>query len=134
MQANSTLAFGAGSQLVSYNNSAIYAVGSAGNEPLVTHISSGTYGFYIFGTIGAQHAIFEYMDGNGINVKDVGYVHPVFTFNNCTFREGAPSPSALLVLNNDQVFTCNDARFEQNASGNTGYNVWKILGYRGCVI
>jgi len=129
MEPNSTLAFGAGSQLVSYNGSAFYAVGSAGNEPLVTHMSTGTYGFSIWGTIGAQNAIFEYMDGNGINVKDGGYVHPTFTFNNCTFRDGAPSPSALLVLNHDQVFTCDDARFEQNTLGNTGYNVWKAIDH-----
>jgi len=27
------------------------------------------------------------------------------------------------------VFTCNDARFEQNSTGNTGYNVWKAIDH-----
>ncbi|MEZ5084382.1 MAG: S8 family serine peptidase [Bacteroidales bacterium] len=120
----SLLKFDAGSILYVAAGGEIQLVGTAGNEAKVTHISSGNYGFSIFGTIGAQHAIFEFMDGNGINVKTTGSVDPVYPFNNCRFQKGAPSPSALLVLNNDQSFTCNNAYFE-NTYGNTQYNVWK---------
>jgi len=124
MQSNSSLALGAGSQLVVNSGAAFYAVGSAGNGPLVTHISTGTYGFSVWGTIGAQNAIFEYMDGNGINVKIGATVTAPFPFNYCTFRRGAPAPSALLVLNGSNVFTCQGAIFE-NTFGNTEHNVWK---------
>ena len=63
------------------------------------------------------------MDGNGVNIRDVGTVDPVYTFHNCVFRNGHPAPSALLVLHQDQIFTCNNAHFE-NATG-AQYNVWK---------
>ena len=125
MEANSTLALDAGSQLTVNTGSTMYTVGSAGNEPLITHISTGTYNFSVFGTIGAHYAIFEYMNASGINVKNVGNVALAFPFNYCTFRNGAPAPSALLVLNNDQEFTSTNVYFE-NTIGNTGYNVWKF--------
>ena len=86
MESNSTLAFGSGSQFNVYNGAAIWFTGTAGNECLVTHISSGTYSFNIFGSIAPRYTNFEYMDQNGINVKDGGYIVPGYDFNNCSFR------------------------------------------------
>lgn len=120
----STLKLDAGSNLTVAAGGQIQLIGTTGNESMVTHISSGSYSFSVYGTIGAQHAIFEFMDGNGLNVTTTGIVDPVYTFNNCRFQSGSPSPSKLFVLNNAQVFTCNDAYFE-NTFGNTQYNVWK---------
>jgi len=121
---NSTLKLDDGSDLNVYIGGEIQLIGSSGNEAMVTHVSTGTYQFWIYGTIGAEYAIFEFMDGNGINVRPGGNVDALYTFNNCSFRKGAPSPSALLTLHQDQTFTCNNAYFE-NTFGNTLYNVWK---------
>ncbi len=101
----------------------IQVLGSAGNKAIVTHISTGTYPFYVYGTIAAEHAIFEYMDGNGVNVRVGGIVEPAHAFNNCAFQNGAPAPSALLSLHQDQTFTSTNAYFENSVG--TGYNVWK---------
>lgn len=121
---NSTLKLDNLSELTVASGGEIQIVGTAGNEAMVTHISTGTYKFWVYGTIGAEYAVFEYMNGNGINVRDVGTVDPAYTFNNCTFQNGAPSPSTLFTLHQDQTFTCNNAHFE-NTFGNTQYNVWK---------
>jgi len=50
---------------------------SSGNQATVTHQSTGFYGFNINsgGTIGAQYATFEYMDGNGIYLLPGANVH-----------------------------------------------------------
>ncbi|MBN2174163.1 MAG: carboxypeptidase regulatory-like domain-containing protein, partial [Bacteroidales bacterium] len=67
---------------------------------------------------------FEFMNGNGLFAQSGSDIHSSYTFNNCIFRNGAPSPSALLALSNSEIFTCNNAYFE-NTSGTTQYNVWK---------
>jgi|GEM_PF-492035 len=127
MQANSTLALDDASNLNVNSGGWLYVVGSSGNQATVTHQSTGFYGFNINsgGTIGAQYATFEYMDGNGIYLLPGANVHSTFTFNNCIFRNGHDAPSALLSLNNDSEFTSTGASFYNNASGLTGYNVWK---------
>ena len=100
--------------------------GTIGHQARVSHIASGYYAFNINSgaVMGADYAIFEFMDGNGVYLKAGSVVAPGNTFNYCVFRNGHAAPSALLALNNSSVFTSTGAYFE-NTSGTTGYNVWK---------
>jgi hypothetical protein len=121
---NSTLKLDDGSNLVVAAGGEIQIVGTDGNEASVTNISTGAYSFSVWGTIGAEYAIFEYMDANGINVKTGGLVDPSYTFSHCIFRNGTPAKgSAYLVLNSSNTFTATGTYFE-NTSG-VGNNVWK---------
>jgi hypothetical protein len=122
---NAVLKLDDGSALTVAVGGEIGLIGTLGNEAILTHISSGVYSFNIFGTIAAQHAIFEHMSASGINVRVGGIVDPAYSLNNCAFQNGAPAPSALLSLHQDQTFTCTNVYFE-NTNGNTGYNVWKF--------
>jgi hypothetical protein len=123
---NSTLKLDNGSVLAVNPGGEIEVVGSAGNEAIITHVNSGSYTFNVMGTISAKNAIFEYMDTYGVLINVGATVDPLFPFDDCVFRNGAPSPSSLLIVNNNQDFTCQNTRFE-NTSGNTGHNVWKLV-------
>ncbi|MCD4730273.1 MAG: hypothetical protein K8R74_06725 [Bacteroidales bacterium] len=124
VQAGGTLKVGDNKDLVADLGSSFYIEGSPSNYATLTHSGTGRYDCNIFGEIAANYAIFEFMGLSGINIKEGATVNPIYTFNNCIFQNGAPAPSALLTLNNDQVFTCSNAYFE-NTFGNTQYNVWK---------
>jgi len=118
-----------GSTLMVTDGAKIKLGGQEGEDILVTHISTGTYSFDVSGIIEARHTIFENMDHNGIKVGPLGQVspdNPDHRFNNCTFRKGAPAPSTLLTLHNDQVFIMWDPIFE-NTFGNTGSNIRKVV-------
>jgi predicted outer membrane repeat protein len=123
MEANSTLELGDASSLNVHSGGWLYTVGSSGNYATVTHVSTGSYSFSIWGSIGAQYAIFEYMSADGVNVKTTGYVHSTFTFNNCTFRNGI-SGGTLLTINNNLALTIDNATFPTNTWSGT-YNVSK---------
>ncbi len=121
---NSTLKLDDGSNLVVAAGGEIRVVGTAGNEAAVTRISTGAYNFSIYGSIAAQYATFEYMDASGVFLQYSATVDAGYPFNHCIFRNGAPSPSALLATNSTSNFTADDCYFE-NTEGNTQYNVWK---------
>jgi hypothetical protein len=124
VQAGGTLKVGDNKNLVADLGSSFYIEGSPSDYATLTHSGTGIYFCSIFGEIAANYAIFEFMGLSGVNIVEGATVNSIYTFNNCIFRNGAPAPSALLTLDNDQVFTCNDAYFE-NTLGYTEYNVWK---------
>ncbi|MBN1338901.1 MAG: hypothetical protein JXA03_06235 [Bacteroidales bacterium] len=120
-----------GSTLTVSNGARLKVLGEEANGILVTNISTGTYSFNVSGIIEARYTIFENMDSDGINVGPLGYVspnNPDNRFNHCTFRKGAPAPSTLLTLDNDQVFIIGAPRFE-DTYGNTGSNVRKTVNH-----
>jgi len=122
---NSIFNIGDGSYVNIANGGEFEAIGMEGAEALITS-ESGQYGFKIAGggLIRAQHAIFEYMDENGIYVED-GSVDILYPFNNCTFRNGSPaSGSCLLKIQNAQNLSVHDALFTVN-SGSGTFNVTK---------
>ena len=124
INSNATLKLDNGSYFTVAVGGEVQVVGTAGSEATVTNVSTGTYSFSVWGTIGAEYAIFEYMDANGINVKTGGLVDPAYTFSHCIFRYGAPAKgSAYLVLNSSNTFTASGTYFE-NTTG-VGNNVWK---------
>ncbi|MBE9491534.1 MAG: hypothetical protein IMY70_01500 [Bacteroidetes bacterium] len=125
VQTGGTLKVGDNKNLVAELGSSFYIEGSPSSYATLTnHVGNQMYSCDIFGEIAANYAVFEFMGLSGINIKEGATVNSIYTFNNCIFQNGAPAPSALLTLNNDQVFTCNNAHFE-NTFGNTQYNVWK---------
>lgn len=77
------------------------------------------------GTIGAQHAIFERLGNNGVFIKPGANVDPSKPFDNSTFRNGITG-GTLLTVNNNQVFTVNNAVFPGNNWGGS-YNVTKMV-------
>ncbi len=117
--------FGVGVGLQVQSGAYFYAIGTSGNPASVTRNSGGYFSLDIFegGTIGAQYASFEFVNGSGVYVRQGANVHSTYSFNYCSFSNGPPAPSALLALNSDNVFTCTGAYFE-NTLGTTGYNVW----------
>jgi len=115
-----------GSSITVNNGGTFAALGTVGNEAIITAYSGG-YAFNINsgGTISADNAVFEYMNGSGINVHPGAVVDTTASFNHCLFRNGASSSSStLLTIDNDQTFTCTNTSFE-NTSDNTQYNVTK---------
>ncbi len=124
VQAGGTLRVGDNNSLTGASGSFFYVEGSSSNQATLTHSGSGRYACDIYGEIAANYATFEYMNGNGVFLHTGSTVNPVYTFNHCIFRNGAPSPSALLATLSTDTFTSTDTYFE-NTSGNTQYNVWK---------
>jgi hypothetical protein len=91
--------------------------GSAGTPARITHYS-GNHGFVVQsgGTIRADHAMFEYMDSNGLLIDGGAIVEEPNTFHDCVFRNGA-ADGTLLDLENSQALTIRNAVFPTNAGG-----------------
>jgi len=101
-------------------------IGNSTNAAMVT-CSSGYYGFDVEsgGTIGANYAIFEKMNSNGVYVKNGAFVDLDDPMDNCTFRLGASS-GRLLRIDNNQSFTITGAAFPANTWGGA-HNVSKTV-------
>ncbi|MEZ5195347.1 MAG: hypothetical protein R2764_02780 [Bacteroidales bacterium] len=65
------------------------------------------------------------MSTEGVNILPGSTVNAVYSFNNCTFRNGQ-SGGRLMTINNNQTFNVNDAIFPMNATGSS-YNVYKSV-------
>jgi hypothetical protein len=102
--------------------------GAAGNNARVYKDVVGQFDFEINsgGTISSEYTVFEDMSANGIYIKTGALVDAVYSFNHCTFQNGAAAPSSLLVIHNAQDFTVEGAIFPTNTWGG-GYNVWKAV-------
>lgn len=128
-----TITFHEGTSLIMGNNrtlsvndgGSLLFSGSIGNPTLMS--SPGYFGFEINsgGTIGAGHSIFERMNADGIHIKPGANVDPSHPFDNSTFRNGITG-GTLLTVNNNQVFTVNNALFPANTWGGS-YNVTKTV-------
>ncbi|MCD4736576.1 MAG: hypothetical protein K8R53_11070, partial [Bacteroidales bacterium] len=127
-----TLVVPAGAALL-HDNGSLLSVNIGGNLEIdgvpgtpatLSHIT-GYYGFEIQsgGAISADNAIFEYMGATGVYLKGGSNVNPVASFDDCTFREGAPG-GRLMVIHNNQVFDVNNAVFPANTWGGSA-NVYK---------
>ncbi len=99
-------------------------IGLAGNQATITH-STGHYNFWVGdgATISAEHAIFEYMETDGVHLNFGSIVDPVHSFNNCIFQNGATGGN-IMTIDNTQDFTVNNAEFPTNTWGGV-YNVFK---------
>ena len=86
--------------------------------------TSGRYALNVEngGILGAEFAIFEFMDVNGVNIKPGGIIDPARAFSNCIFRNGHVA-GRLLTLNNEQALTINNASFPTITGG---FNVSKL--------
>jgi len=111
------------------NGGIIEVIGSAGNEATI-HSPSGSHSFEVNngGTISAEYATFEYMNSNGVWVKDGAIVDPAHPFSNCTFQHGDNTGmSTFLAINNNQTLTIDGASFPVNPGGTTSYNITKSM-------
>jgi hypothetical protein len=125
VNAGGTLAM-AGNRSVTLNNGGTLELnGTDGNQSKLTRISSGHYALNIESgaTIGATHAIFEYMNTNGVHLKSGALVDPAKAFSNSTFRLGQ-SGGRLMTIHNEQTFTVQNAFFPANTWGGN-FNVYK---------
>jgi hypothetical protein len=130
---NGELLVGPGSQLrlyggsyISVNNGGLLSVmGTSGQAALISHYLSGYYSLDVNsgGGIAAVYAVFEYMDQDGVNVKNGSTVDPDHSFAHCTFRNGG-SGGVLLTINNGQFLTLPNVIFPANTWG-SWYNVRK---------
>jgi PKD repeat protein len=128
LPANSLLTQASGRMMKIRSSGLLEAIGTA-EQPVYFSRStvSGYYGIEVEsgGTLSASHVIFEYMDVNGLNIKNGALVDASNSLNNCTFRNGYPD-GILLTINNAQDFTVYNAQFPANDWG-SAYNVSKSL-------
>ncbi len=122
-----TLKIDDGESLNVYSGGTLEVTGAPGNLASFMHRNSGYYDFNILsgGTISANYGSFEHMTVNGVFVYNGGIVDPVNSFNNCTFQNGFPGYAALLLIDNADNVTVNNAHFPDAAS--TDFNVAKTL-------
>jgi hypothetical protein len=122
----SFLAIENGKTLTVNNGGILDMSGNSANPATITH-NTGYYALNVEsgGAIGAVYGVFEYMNTNGVNIKNGALVDVAKPFNNCTFRLGQ-SGGRLMSVENSQVFNVNDAIFPTNTwSG--AYNVYKSV-------
>lgn len=100
--------------------------GNPDNPPLI-YRDGNYYSFEVNsgGTIKAEHAIFQNMNADGIQIKAGAIVDPDKAFNFCSFGFGS-SGGVLLTINNNQTFTVTEAYFGENYWG-SAYNVRKTV-------
>jgi len=123
---NAELTTGAGDALTINNGGTLTAIGTAGNEALITH-HSGYFDLNIEsgGQISAEYAVFEYISANGVNVKSGAVIDPAYTFTNCKFHDGETG-GTLLTIDNNETVVINGAEFPTNTWGGTS-NVKKTV-------
>ncbi len=112
---------------ININNGGILnLIGESDNKSKVTHSNSGYYALNVFdgGSLAAQYAIFEYLNGYGVNVYNGATVNEYYSFNFCTFKDVFPDTySSDITLENDQILNSYGADFPDNP----GHNVWKSI-------
>ncbi len=120
-----TLVMGNGQTLSVNNGGELLIIGNQDNSSTIT--SPGYFAFEINsgGVIGAQYSILERMNTDGIQIKQGAMVDPENPFHHATFRDGQAG-GTLLTVNNNQVFTVNNAVFPANTWGGS-YNVAKSV-------
>jgi hypothetical protein len=126
LDSGSILKLSHGKSLSVYNGGYLESIGTAAQPVTFTNYAAGNY--YSFnvesgGTIAAAQTIFEYMNRNGVNIKNGAAVHATYRLNDCTFRNGM-SNGTLLIVNNNQDLTINGAVFPANTWSGS-YNVAK---------
>ncbi|HRY31989.1 MAG TPA: dockerin type I domain-containing protein [Bacteroidales bacterium] len=98
------------------NGGVIRIMGEAGDEATVTHIGQNYYHFTTeFGEIHTRHALFEYMDSQGITLGNATAVNPFLGFSHCTFREG--QAGGVLLRLTDQEMMSQHTSFPENSWG-----------------
>lgn len=119
-----SLSMGSGKSLTVNNGGELALQGNVTDFPKITRIS-GNYALNIESgaSIGAEYAIFEYMNASGVNVKAGAVVDPAKSFSNCILRNGQ-SGGRLLMLNNNQSLLLSGISFPGSA-GN--FNVSKTV-------
>ena len=108
------------------NNGGLFtASGLSGNKANIWKDGAGNYSFEVNsgGNISAEHAIFKYMDYNGVYLHPGALVDPVHSFHNCTFQDGVSGGNMLTIYNN-QDLTVENAVF-MSYSWVEDYNVYK---------
>jgi hypothetical protein len=125
-----------GNSLTVNSGGDLSSVGTSEDPATVSHNGTGYYALNIEsgGIISAGHAIFEYMDIHGVNVKNGAIVTTLYDFDYCTFRSGDNSDpaAALLTINNPQNLTITGALFP-NLPSPAAWNVAKTIN-QGSVI
>jgi hypothetical protein len=111
------------------NGGILETIGASGNNAMVSHDGGSAY--YPFevnagGTIRSSFTTFRYMNTNGIYIKEGALVDATHSFHKCVFEHGAPAPSALMTIQNNQTFYVENAVFPSNTWGGS-YNVYKSV-------
>jgi hypothetical protein len=119
-----TLAIDNGKSLTVNTGGILDLAGTAAGAATITH-NAGYYGLNVEsgGTIGAVYGIFEYMNTNGVNIKNGSIVDVLKPFNYCTFRLGQAA-GRLMSIENNQTFYVENAVFPPNTWAGS-YNVYK---------
>ncbi len=91
-------------------------IGVEAHPAILSHSSGGHYYCTVSGggTLSAEYALFEYMNTQGVDITDAGYLDPVHTLHHCTFQQGPLFGTLLQINNNQSGLVINDAVFPDN--------------------
>lgn len=109
------------------------AIGTSGNDAVITRSGTSRYNFNIDGTVGAQYYLFEYMSGNGIFVNSTATISTTNNFSNGTFANGAAGGTYLRIENTQNLNAgdrIENTTFADNPGGGAT-NVTKIIASAG---
>jgi hypothetical protein len=126
MGAGSILRLADAKALTVNSGSTLEVMGLPQNPVTITH-QSGYYGLNIEsgGTLKGYFTVFEYMNADGVNIKDGAFVDNTYSLHYCTFQNGI-SGGTLLTINTDQSFYVSTAAFPENTWGGAS-NVRKTI-------
>lgn len=119
------VAAGAGSKLAVENGGTISVLGSSGNRANVTRFngsgSTDRYGFAVLsgGTLKAKYGLFEYMDANGVELRDGSDLDSTYNLSNTNFNNGASGGAYLSIgnLTGTNHFSITSTGFLSNPGG-----------------
>jgi len=125
---NSQLRIANGGQVSVESGGYMQVAGAQSSPAIVTNQGSGRYAFDVQsgGTIAAEHYTFEFMDADGVNVKDGALVHSTMNFLNGIFTNGASGGTFLTLDNSQAVGTVTGISFPTDPGGSAN-NVTKNL-------
>lgn len=129
--ANGTLKMGNNATVSVYDGGQFFAVGTDNANPaVITRQLTGTYAFEVesLGNFAAQHYQFEYMNANGIYLKDGAVLNSTYNLSDGVFSNG-PAGGTFLTLENI-LPAGNDEEVISNVTFNNGalYNVKRTSG------
>jgi hypothetical protein len=125
VNSKSELIVGYGKSLVVNQGGVITLTGNASHHAVIR--SGGYFNFSVGsnGTISAQYALFEKMNGSGVTISPGAFIDPAGAFGNCVFQNGSAG-GALLTVNNNQDVTLFNVDFPGNTWGGQ-YNAAKTV-------
>lgn len=106
------------------NGGRIRVIGDDEDQAMISSPGFFYFNVYSGGTIAAENALIERMEGGGLQIHNGAQIDPEHPLRNCIFQDGSPG-STLLTINNNQILTINGVEFN-HTPGIELHNVAKV--------